>query len=316
MKTLTINCFHCQTPFEKFKGEYDRQIRNGNVKFFCSKECYRAHIKIVNGKKGIQLRKENETQYYLSPKLCPQCNSVIPYDFRESTYCSHKCGALYTQRDGRNYKWTYEDKQKISKSLKEFYKSNPNRKKEISERSKAYCRNNPKYKNKVFKICKSCGNSFETLYCCDKKGKQGRVCCSWKCYQDLIKRGYLKGKSGGYRERGGRGKQGWYKGYYCHSTWELAWVIYNLEHGIPFVRNAAGFDYALNGKMHKFYPDFILDDGQYVEIKGWDNGTVAAKLYHFPHKLMVLRGKEMEPYLQYSRGKYGKELHMLYEKSD
>lgn len=306
MKTLTINCFQCQTPFEKFKGEYDRQIRNGNSKFFCSKECSHIHTKCVTGEQGRQLRLENETQYYLSPKRCLQCDSILSYDSRTSTYCSHRCGAIYTQRNGGNCKWSDEDKKRISQSVKEFHKNNPRYRKSCSK----------SLRRRVTKVCKTCGNSFETLYCYEKKGEHGRICCSWKCYQTLIKSGYLKGKSGGYRERGGRGRQGWYKGYYCHSTWELAWVIYNLEHGIPFIRNTLGFDYVLNGETHKFYPDFILNDGQYVEIKGWDNGTVTAKLSQFPYKLVVLRGKEMTPYIQYAQEKYGKTLHTLYEKYD
>ncbi|MEI7942893.1 MAG: hypothetical protein WCH76_06985 [Candidatus Riflemargulisbacteria bacterium] len=45
------------------------------------------------------------------------------------------------------------------------------------------------------------------------------------------------GKSGGYRRKSGRGKHGWYKGIWCDSSWELAWVMYHLDHGIPFERN-------------------------------------------------------------------------------
>jgi len=31
-----------------------------------------------------------------------------------------------------------------------------------------------------------------------------------------------------------RGKAGFYKGYHCMSSWELAYVIYNLEHNVSF----------------------------------------------------------------------------------
>ena len=43
--------------------------------------------------------------------------------------------------------------------------------------------------------------------------------------------------SGGLRHGSGRGKKGWYKGYWCDSTWELAWVIYQLDNGKVPVRN-------------------------------------------------------------------------------
>lgn len=35
----------------------------------------------------------------------------------------------------------------------------------------------------------------------------------------------------------GRSKCGTYRGIYCRSSWELAFVIYNLEHGINFIAN-------------------------------------------------------------------------------
>ena len=37
---------------------------------------------------------------------------------------------------------------------------------------------------------------------------------------------------GGYRKGSGRRKKGWYKGFWCDSSWELAWVIYQIEHDI------------------------------------------------------------------------------------
>ena len=54
-------------------------------------------------------------------------------------------------------------------------------------------------------------------------------------------------KSGGYRRNGGKGIRGWYKGYWCDSSWELAYVIYNLEHNIHFIRNTKGFNYKFEG---------------------------------------------------------------------
>lgn len=54
-------------------------------------------------------------------------------------------------------------------------------------------------------------------------------------------------KSGGYRKNGGKGIRGWYKGYWCDSSWELAYVIYNLEHNIHFIRNTKGFNYKFEG---------------------------------------------------------------------
>lgn len=66
-------------------------------------------------------------------------------------------------------------------------------------------------------------------------------------------------KNGGYRHGSGHGKHGVYKGYQCDSSWELAYVIYNLEHDIKFERNRDRFLYNLNGKSHYYTPDFICD---------------------------------------------------------
>jgi hypothetical protein len=72
---------------------------------------------------------------------------------------------------------------------------------------------------------------------------------------------------GGYREGSGRSKNGYYKGIYCGSTYELCWVIYNIDHKIEFDR--------FPGKLQKegvtYYPDFLLSDGKtIVETKGYE----------------------------------------------
>ena len=113
----------------------------------------------------------------------------------------------------------------------------------------------------------------------------------------------------------GRGKKGWYKGYYCDSTWELAYVIYNLEHGIPFSRNTKSFDYSFNGESKKYYPDFLLETGEYVEVKGYYTKQFSAKVEQFPKEfsLLIYDKSGIKPYLDYVVDKYGKDYHNLYE---
>ncbi len=53
-------------------------------------------------------------------------------------------------------------------------------------------------------------------------------------------------------------KRGWYKGYRVDSSWELAFVMYNIDHSIPFERNIDGFEYVYEGKTRLFYPDFKM----------------------------------------------------------
>lgn len=127
----------------------------------------------------------------------------------------------------------------------------------------------------------------------------------------------LNPKSGGIRVGSGRGRSGWYKGYWCDSSWELAWVIYNIDHNIIFERNKEGFDYLYNNKICKYYPDFIID-GVYYEIKGrrcyedLDDKT-KCKIDQFKHNLMVLYKKDIDKYIKYVILNYGENFINLYD---
>ncbi len=124
----------------------------------------------------------------------------------------------------------------------------------------------------------------------------------------------IKSEHGGLRAGSGRGKSGWYKGYWCDSSWELAWVIYNLEHEIKFERNRIGFSYIFEHKVHKYYPDFIIDNTFY-EIKGYISKQVEEKIRQFTGVLIVLDGAKIERELNYVKNKYGNNFLHLYENS-
>lgn len=120
--------------------------------------------------------------------------------------------------------------------------------------------------------------------------------------------------SGGYRKGSGRGNKGIYKGYYCDSSWELAFVIYNIDHNIEFERNLKRFQYSFNGEVHEYIPDWIIDD-YYVEIKGYWTEQWQAKLDQFPknEKLRVIDKNGILPYIEYVEYVYGKDFTRLYE---
>jgi hypothetical protein len=160
---------------------------------------------------------------------------------------------------------------------------------------------NPELKEQ--RVCK-CGNVFE----CWKS--RNRQFCSFVCSQ----RGKDKTNSGGARLGSGRSKSGYYNGVYCGSTYELAWVIYNLDHDIKFERNNLGFEYKFGGKVRKYYPDFVLSDGTFVEIKGYKTKQDLAKWKHFPHQLQILEKDKLSYVFEYVRNTYsGYELKNLYE---
>jgi hypothetical protein len=117
---------------------------------------------------------------------------------------------------------------------------------------------------------------------------------------------------GGYIPGSGRGKQGRYKGIWCDSSWELAWVIYHLDHDIKFERNTEKFEYQFDGAKHLYTPDFKINDN-YIEIKGFRTVQVNEKINQFTKNLIVLEERELTPILKYVIEKYGKDYIRLYE---
>lgn len=121
--------------------------------------------------------------------------------------------------------------------------------------------------------------------------------------------------AGGYRQGSGRSKSGYYKGIYCGSTYELCWVIYNLDHRIIFER----FPGKLERSGVTYYPDFILADGKtIVETKGYekqesvDKKTVVAE--SFGYVVKVLRKQDLEYAFDYVEKTYKtKKFYELYD---
>lgn len=108
-------------------------------------------------------------------------------------------------------------------------------------------------------------------------------------------------------------KRGRYSGIWCDSSWELAYVVYNLEHGIAFERNRESFEYMYKGELHKYKPDFI-ENGVYVELKGYVTDQVLAKEAAFTKPYKRLSETDMRIYLDYTIEKYGKKFwERLYE---
>lgn len=122
----------------------------------------------------------------------------------------------------------------------------------------------------------------------------------------------LKENAGGYRKGSGRGKSGYYKNYWCDSSWELAWTIYHIEHDIKFERNDKGFKYLYNNEEHTFFPDYIKD-GIYYEIKGWLDEQNVAKINQFPYTIEIIGKRDISKYTNYVISKYGKDFYNLYE---
>lgn len=117
---------------------------------------------------------------------------------------------------------------------------------------------------------------------------------------------------GGYRKGSGRGKSGWYKNFFCDSSWELAYLIYHLDHNIEIKRNYERFEYIFEGKIKNYIPDFIVNN-ELIEIKGYNSSEWQVKLTTV-RNIKVLYKNDIKPYLEYVTSKYGKNFIELYGK--
>jgi hypothetical protein len=118
---------------------------------------------------------------------------------------------------------------------------------------------------------------------------------------------------GGYERGSGRGKKGWYRGYWCDSTHELVFVVWALDHEIEFERNTEPFPYEFDGRVLHWTPDFLLADGTYIEIKGYVATEALAKFEFFYRPLRVLTRPDLEHVFDYVWRTYGKNVIRLYD---
>lgn len=132
-----------------------------------------------------------------------------------------------------------------------------------------------------------------------------------------MKAAYAEGRIGHrlHRVHHDRNYYGTYKGYECDSSWELAYVIYNIDNNVKFQRNTEFFLYTFNGSIHKYFPDFVLEDGTFVEVKGITTDRDIAKWRDFPKEksLLIIDEKAIRPYIEYCVKVYGKNYVEMYD---
>lgn len=215
---------------------------------------------------------------------CENCNKSHKGNYGSGRFCSIKCSRSFATKNNR-----IETNSKISFKIKERIKD-----------GKFF---NPNANKKIERECLICHSIFKVRNC-DKKKYCSKL-CSYKSP--------LMHKFGGLTVGSSRGKSGWYKGYWCDSSWELAFVIYNLEHNIKFERNKRFFEYGYLGKIHKFFPDFILNGIIIVEIKSYIDERSEAKINSVKDIIVLTKKNGIEKYLEYVINKYGKHFINLYE---
>jgi len=234
--------------------------------------------------------------------VCEKCGKEFSVFLTESQYSSlKKRGKLkrFCSRTCANsHIVTNETKEKISNGVRKFMREN--------DKSPVYNKNihYTKTGRKSHCVCKVCGCEYDYI-----SGESfSRIFCSQEC-----KHTYLSTHTGGKRHGSGRGKKGWYKGIFCDSSWELAFVIYHLDHNLNISRCTENRTYEWKGKVHTYIPDFVTDEGV-IEIKGYDTEQWQEKIKQ-NQDVKVLYKDDMQPYLNYCRLTYGDDFLSLYDNS-
>jgi hypothetical protein len=133
-----------------------------------------------------------------------------------------------------------------------------------------------------------------------------------KPMSDLGRDNISKGRSktileGRYDTSGRKGHRGHYDGVYFHSSWELAFYVYNKENTTSkIVRNTKTIiTYVYDGRPRRYIPDFIVD-GKLVEIKSYLHGDRDNIKFEQTKDLVEYKfGENLQVEFNYCKQKYG-----------
>lgn len=267
------------------------KIKPGCKGVYCSVSCAEQGKIIYNRQKAANDLIIKQTNYNLSPKKCIGCNTNLSYEKRGNKYCTLSCSAIFNNKKRTANGWTHSPDtiERIRKCNSENLRGAAS-----PEFVRISARNEDKY---IFKECPTCKQQFETTI------KWGKAFCSKLCI-----------RTGGLREGSGRAKTGWYNGFYCGSTYELAFLIWHLDHNSNIQRCTKSFDYEYDNKKRKYHPDFEID-GLIYEIKGRysDIDTVKIKSAN----AILIDKDDIKQYIKYVTDKFNiskNKLYSLYNK--
>ena len=289
-------CKYCGKEFssKSIGGHVSRCKMNPNYQETIKKD--KENLKKAN-ELSVEVIKQPRLKFN---RICPKCGKefIVIGTQREfdrnklRRFCSKSCA------NSRNH--SEETRNKTANSLRKYYGTHdlPKGFPRYIDRSG----NTSRYKTYT---CKYCGKSFTMN---DDRDTGGRKYCSSECREKWRKE---FANLGGCRKGSGRGKSGWYKGIYCSSTWELAYLIYCLDHNIPIKRCKEKRSYIYEGKLHNYYPDFITDRG-IIEIKGYSTHQWLAKQEQNPD-VITLYKSDIQPYLKYVHDNYTNDIVSLYD---
>ena len=247
----------------------------------------RGHAAGVETKKkqAANHKAQREIDWISEQHTCERCGKVMTEKYGSGRFCSRSCA--------NSREFSVETNLKRSKTTA----------KTIIDKNLLNYQNNPNF-------CVICNQPLPY------SKRFNKTCCK-ACklvYQSDIMKNVIK-ESGLHLTAIKKYKYGFYNGIECDSSWELAYVLYELDHGKNVIRNTDCFPYTYNNEIHSYFPDFIVDN-VYVEIKGYYDDVVKAKVSQFPKDLSlnIIDKTKISIYLDYAINTYGKDFWKLYDK--
>ena len=227
-------------------------------------------------------------------KKCENINCQKEHDgkYGSGRFCSPKCARSFSRNLKRE-----ETNKKVSEKMKGYKYGNAGKTYPIIE---------------IKKKCVICGK-IKIIKTTSPKRKFRETC------SDLCFRKYQSIKckeTGGYRKGSGRSIGGYYKGIYCHSSYELIFLAYHLEIGTEIKKCKRKFPYYYKGKKFNYFPDFEIEN-KIIEIKGFHNKLVDIKkesVLNSGFDFEIYYGDDLKPMLDFLRDKFDlKEISELYD---
>lgn len=271
---------------EKYKNENDLYICECGREF-CSGQSLKSHFRFCKIHKS---QKEKKVSKYKISDGLYRCECGMEFNNHQSlnahfSYCELHHNFLNKEIKTRNYikNHTMNGWEKFSKKeINEFHKKSSTTLKERYDSGEIvsfWCNNNIDTTESHKKLSESIS----------KLRENGKTYC--------------------------RGSMGYYNGIHCDSSWELAYLIYSIEHNIEIKRCNKRFIYIFNNEQHIYTPDFIINNCEIIEIKGFkDERWEEKKKCCLENNIKIIDKEGIKPYLKYVKNKYGKNFIDLYNK--